>query len=503
MLRIIREGQRWLTALFVVGIGFVFVFFLGLSGPLTGPPPGSVASVGPFSFGFREFERARRVREDTFQNQLGDEYDARRFRDTLDDLALRDLVDGALLAITAQELGMRVSKREIERKIELDSGFRSAEGNFDVEAFRNFVDYEYGGERAFLLAQQPSELSRKMRRLLVTQPHISEGEAELAMRRELEEVRLAFVTIDASPSDTLEIDESLIAEALETRRQEIAARFESQRERFDSPEQVHPRHILVRVDPKALEDVREAARARAQDLRERIEGGEDFEEVARELSEDEASSASGGDLGVLRRGQTVKAFETAAFDALPGELVGPVESSLGFHLIRVDRHDQAVTWTLEQVSGELAIELLREDAADREAQANAEEIAGEVSAGKSLEDAARERDLTLGRSGLLKRRGDGYVPGLGASPDLLATAFALEPGTSSPRVFRVGNQLALVASLERVEADAETLMERLEETRAQMRIERINTRAQTWVDDQRDALLDAGMLEVDLASVRR
>ena len=57
-----------------------------------------------------------------------------------------------------------------------------------------------------------------------------------------------------------------------------------------------------------------AARARTQDLRERIEAGEEFEEVAREHSEDEASSASGGDLGVLRRGQTVKAFETAAFD---------------------------------------------------------------------------------------------------------------------------------------------------------------------------------------------
>jgi len=503
MLRIIREGQRWLTALFVVGIGFVFVFFLGLSGPLTGPAPGSVATVGPFSFGFREFERSRRVREETFQTQLGDQYDAKRFRDTLDDLALRDLVDGALLAVTAQELGMRVSKREIERKVQLDSGFRTAEGNFDVEAFRNFVDYEYGGERAFLLAQHPGELSRKMRRLLVTQPHISEGEAEMALRRDLEEVRLAFLTIDATPSPALEIDESSVAEARETRGPEIAARFESQRERFESPEVVHPRHILVRAGSSASEGVRETARARAQDLLERIEGGEGFEEVARKHSEDEASSESGGYLGALERGQTVKDFETAAFDAEPGKVVGPVASSLGFHLIRVDSHEPAVNRTLEEVSDELAIELLREDAALREAETRADEISREVASGKSLEDAARERDLTLNRSGLLKRRGDGYVPGLGASQELLATAFALEPGTSSPRVFRVADRLALVASLERVEPDADTLTERLEETREQLRIERINTRAQSWIDDRRDALLDAGALEVDLAAVRR
>ena len=105
MLKVIREGQRWLTALFVVGVGFVFIFFLGLGGPLTGPPPGSVATVGPFSFGFREFERARQGREEQLQTQLGDQYDARRFRDTLDDLAVRQLVDDALLAVSAQDLG--------------------------------------------------------------------------------------------------------------------------------------------------------------------------------------------------------------------------------------------------------------------------------------------------------------------------------------------------------------------------------------------------------------
>ena len=74
----------------------------------------------------------------------------------------------------------------------------------------------------------------------------------------------------------------------------------------------------------------------------------------------------------------------------------------------------------------------------------ADELAAAVKGGESLEDAARARELTLERSGWLRRRPDGFVPGLGASPDLMATAFTLEPGQSSSRVFEVGDKLALV-----------------------------------------------------------
>ena len=69
--------------------------------------------------------------------------------------------------------------------------------------------------------------------------------------------------------------------------------------------------------------------------------------------------------------------------------------------------------------------------------------------GKSLETAAREAELTLERSGRLQRRPDGFVPGLGAAQDLLALAFTLPAGASSPRIFEVGGKLALVQVLER------------------------------------------------------
>lgn len=81
------------------------------------------------------------------------------------------------------------------------------------------------------------------------------------------------------------------------------------------------RHILVEDEQQANEVI------------ERIEGGEDFAAVAQEASTD-GTAQQGGDLGFVQPGATVPAFEEALFAAEEGELVGPVESEFGFHVIQ-------------------------------------------------------------------------------------------------------------------------------------------------------------------------
>jgi hypothetical protein len=98
------------------------------------------------------------------------------------------------------------------------------------------------------------------------------------------------------------------------------------------PEEVRARHILLRVDEeRSAEQAREQLAA----IRARLASGEDFASIAAEVSDDPGSAAQGGDLGFFGRGQMVPEFEEAAFSAQPGELVGPVETSFGLHLIEV------------------------------------------------------------------------------------------------------------------------------------------------------------------------
>lgn len=104
---------------------------------------------------------------------------------------------------------------------------------------------------------------------------------------------------------------------------------------------VRARHILVRA-PEGDAAARAAARQTIADARNRIRGGASFAEVAAEVSQD-GSSQNGGDLGYFGPGRMVEPFEDAAFGARVGQLVGPVETQFGVHLIEVtERADTEV-----------------------------------------------------------------------------------------------------------------------------------------------------------------
>lgn len=96
-----------------------------------------------------------------------------------------------------------------------------------------------------------------------------------------------------------------------------------------SEEMIRARHILLRSSSEDAE-----VESRLADIRRQIEGGADFASLARRHSEDNTASI-GGDLGWFGRGRMVEPFENAAFGASTGQVVGPVRTSFGYHLIEV------------------------------------------------------------------------------------------------------------------------------------------------------------------------
>jgi peptidyl-prolyl cis-trans isomerase D len=504
VLRFLRRGQRWLTGLIVAGVGVVFVFFMGWGAPTRGGPGGPLAEVGSYRFGTRDFERVRAQREDQMRKLAGDQFNAEALRQPLDDFAIRQLVDTAILALEAERLGLAVSNQEIEQLIVAGGGFQDANGQFDRKRFRGYVEYEFGTERNFLTSQRLALLAGKMVEVIYGLARVSDAEARESLRMRLEAVRLAYVAFEPSATaDAAAVPPERVQAFLKDREGEARALYDSRKDVYDVPEQVRARHILVRVPRGADEATVAAAKARAEAILARVRGGEDFAAVARETSDDPGSKQAGGDLGLFPRGHMVPAFEEVAFSLEPGAISDVVRTDFGFHVIQVQEHLPAHTTPFAEVREALAAEILATEVAREQAQATAERLSQAISNGTSLEDAARAEKLTLERTDLLRRRPDGFVPGLGAAPDLLATAFALEPGESSPRIFDVGKKLALIEVLERKPPEQKEIDSMLDSEREKLLTAKRNAELEAWLAVRRDALREDGDLKVNMAAIPR
>ena len=123
-------------------------------------------------------------------------------------------------------------------------------------------------------------------------------------------------------------------------------------------DQTHARHILIKINELTSEN---DGKLKILALKERLDRGESFEEVARLYSED-ASASSGGDLGWLSPGDTVPDFERVMNALLPGEISDPVRSQFGWHLIQVvERRTQDISLDRRRQSARQTIRTRKAD----------------------------------------------------------------------------------------------------------------------------------------------
>lgn len=134
----------------------------------------------------------------------------------------------------------------------------------------------------------------------------------------------------------------------EPTQQEIEDFYEKNKDtRFTIPERRCVRHILFTPDQ---ED-------KAKEVKDELDNGGDFEELAREYSQDPGSAENGGDLGCNPKGGFVPEFDDAAFDAEEGEIVGPVETEFGYHVLEVTDIQPEEEVPLEEAAPEIEQQL--------------------------------------------------------------------------------------------------------------------------------------------------
>ena len=164
-----------------------------------------------------------------------------------------------------------------------------------------------------------------------------------------------------------------VAEEAKVTPQEVEKFYkESPPNKFDEPEVVHARHILVAVRKDAPPEDALAAETHANALLERVRKGEKFEEVAAKQSDDPAAHdrpaangspavpGNGGDLGYFARDRIMPEFGDVAFRLKVGEIGGPVRTQFGYHLIQVVDHLLPHTANLDEARDQITAYLQSE-----------------------------------------------------------------------------------------------------------------------------------------------
>lgn len=140
--------------------------------------------------------------------------------------------------------------------------------------------------------------------------------------------------------------------------------YEDKIVRFTTPEQRTAKHILVAVKPNATPEEREQAKIKADALMQKLKNGAVFTELAKQNSDDPGSAKMGGDLGAFGRGEMVPEFEEAVFKNKSGDLVGPVKTDFGYHVILIGNIKPAAVQPFNQVKQTILKEWIEDKIVD-------------------------------------------------------------------------------------------------------------------------------------------
>jgi hypothetical protein len=152
---------------------------------------------------------------------------------------------------------------------------------------------------------------------------------------------------------------------------DVRKQYEDNLKQYAKAEQRQASHILIAVKPDASDADKAAAKAKADALVAQLKKNPaQFAELAKQNSQDPGSAPQGGDLGLFARdGSMVKPFEDAAFSAKQGDIVGPVQTDFGWHIIRVTGVKAAKTQSFDEAKAGIELELKRAQAQRKFAEA--------------------------------------------------------------------------------------------------------------------------------------
>ena len=332
MMRQMREATKPIMLLAAIAFVALMVFEWGMDASgRSGGGPGEIGSVNGDPVMYEQYMAAYRQLYDQVQRSQ-EEMISSQQNTEIEDAAFDEVVNQLLILQALEERGITVTDREISETAQrqppeyLRPQFVNESGALDLQAYQSFLASLMPEQLLALEAYYRDVIPRgKLLRQVSSGVFVTDSELWQAYRDRTEQVEIQYVPMN--PATRYEDDRFTITA------EDVEAYYEANQEEFEVPARATVNVVVLDKTPTQADTV--ASRTRAVSIREEIEEGADFAELARQESADEASATTGGELGVVPAGATAASFDSAIAEAPVGEVSGPVESSFGFHVFEV------------------------------------------------------------------------------------------------------------------------------------------------------------------------
>jgi peptidyl-prolyl cis-trans isomerase D len=366
MLQNIRDNAQGTMAKIIIGIMVIPFIFFGVESIFSTSAQKSVAEVNGEEIPEYELLNGIKVQQARLQEQLGEAFDPDMFgEEFLKKSVTESLIQRKLFEQQAQTLGIVASDTAVDKIIVADPTFHE-NGKFSRNVYEGTL-------------RASGMLPSTYRERLATQITLSQmgggfqqsgfvTEKELAMLAQITDERrdVVYITVPAiTDESTVSVTEEDIQASYEANQsaymtdeqvsveylvlnmqdffepvsdEDLQARYNEEKAAFEGEAEWQVAHIMVEINDDRDAD---AASAEAEKISARLQNGEEFAALARELSDDAGTAETGGELGLLKLGDFPE-FDNALQALQTGDVSAPVQSESGVHLLKViDKKQQS------------------------------------------------------------------------------------------------------------------------------------------------------------------
>jgi len=376
-----KRSKSWITKFIFGAIIIVFVFWGGSA--YWSKEANKVAKIDRYIITQQQFAKAYSDALRLYQARLGDAFTPEVLAQLdLKKTVLDQMINDYIVNDEARKLGVSVSDEELQEAIRTFPAFQQ-NGQFSLDSYKRLLQYQRMTPAEFEEQQRKAFFQQRVYSMITENIIVSPQEVEAYYQYQNDSFNLHYLSVDAqSFSKDAVVGDEEAAAYYETNKEryKIAPRivltavlfpveryfdeaavsvdeardyYDSHRQEFAEEAKIHGRHILIRVPQDADQTTIDKKRAAAQKIYDQVKAGGNFAELAKKYSEDPGTSAAGGDIGTVPQSSLPASMAEAFSGMKHGEVRGPVQTALGFHVLKLEKKSEAKQRSFEEVSASI------------------------------------------------------------------------------------------------------------------------------------------------------